>query len=106
MKVRTVVLSSLAGMLLSASAVYLFPAPAGHAAAPPPPPPTVPEENPPIGPASTFSDGSTLHVDGRLGHARLAKGSRGDTYLLLEVRGGDGARAAPPPSHLAIVIDR
>lgn len=51
--------------------------------------------------------GRTLTMDARLGHASLARGSNGETFLFASVTGVDGAaRTAPPPLDLAIVVDR
>jgi Ca-activated chloride channel family protein len=56
---------------------------------------------------SRFSAGQTLSVDARLGHASLAAGPKGETYLYASIAGADSANgAAPPPLNLAIVIDR
>ncbi|MFO0593329.1 MAG: VWA domain-containing protein [Polyangiaceae bacterium] len=55
---------------------------------------------------SQFSAGTTLHVDGRLGHTRLEKGSRGETFMMLEVRADSDRAAARAPVNLAIAIDR
>jgi Ca-activated chloride channel homolog len=61
---------------------------------------------------SHFVDGKTLLLDGRLGHASVARNTAGGTagtFVLATVTGADLAaddRIAPPPVHLAIVIDR
>ncbi|MFO0755415.1 MAG: VWA domain-containing protein [Byssovorax sp.] len=56
---------------------------------------------------SRFSAGSTLMVEGRLGHPQLARGSQGETFVMLEVRGGEAQKArAVAPVNLALVIDR
>lgn len=55
---------------------------------------------------SEFQAGSTLHVDGRLGHTSLAKASRGETFVMLEVKGDTGKATARAPVNLALVIDR
>ncbi len=54
---------------------------------------------------SHFVAGQTLTVDARLGHASLARGGDGETYLFASVSGVDAPSAAPP-LHLAVVIDR
>lgn len=54
---------------------------------------------------SRFSDGQTLMVDARLGHASVAKGAGGETYLFANVTGADAPGSAPP-LNLAIAIDR
>src|SRR4051812_23757095 len=55
---------------------------------------------------SEFSAGNPLHVDGRLGHSKLAKGSRGETYVMLEVKADTTKPKARAPVNLALVIDR
>jgi Ca-activated chloride channel homolog len=54
---------------------------------------------------SHFNAGDTLAVDARLGHASLARGSDGSTFLAASVTANDSTREAPPLS-LAIVVDR
>jgi Ca-activated chloride channel family protein len=54
---------------------------------------------------SHFATGQTVHVDARLGHATMAKGANGDTYLFASVAGADAPQAAPP-LNLAIVVDK
>ena len=57
--------------------------------------------------ASSFDAGTTLRVGGRVGHPRVRQGSSGETFVLLEVRAGEGSAVARAgSSHLAIVIDR
>jgi Ca-activated chloride channel family protein len=53
-----------------------------------------------------FRGGSTVVVDARLGNAAAARGRNGDTFLLVEARGGDAAATTSPPVHLGLVIDR
>src|SRR6185437_4154300 len=68
------------------------------------PAPDAPARTPEI---SRFTDGKTLTVEGRVGHARLARTSTGETYVMLEVKGADGAVAkSAAPANLALVIDR
>ena len=107
MKLRNVVLSSVAGMALTSSAVYSFtPAPRASAAAPPPS--VGVEATPaPVGLPTSVHESASLEVEGRLANTRIAKGARGQTYLMLEVRSAPGRVAqSAAPSHLAIVIDR
>lgn len=54
-----------------------------------------------------FISGSTLMVEGRLGHPKIVAGSRGETFVMLEVQGAakDGAKVAAPVN-VSIVIDR
>ena len=54
-----------------------------------------------------FVAGSTLTVDGRLGHPHLARSGNGETFVMLEVRGADSAKArVAAPVNLSLVIDR
>lgn len=54
-----------------------------------------------------FTAGATLTVDGRLGHPRLARSGNGETFVMLEVRGSDAAKArVAAPVSLSLVIDR
>ncbi len=55
---------------------------------------------------SAFQAGTTLHVDGRVGHTSLAKGSRGETFVMLEVHADAGKATARAPVNLSLVIDR
>ena len=110
MKIRTVALLSSAGMLLSSAVGWSF--------GPPPRAPSavvlrsVPER--PTGDVvaddgtlASFETGTTLRLAGRIGHARLAPGSSGNTFVLAEVKTGDvDSATTPAPSHLALVIDR
>lgn len=57
-------------------------------------------------PGSELSAGTTLRVEGRLGHKVLTRGDRGETFLLLEVAGAEAAGQARPPVNLAVVVDR
>jgi Ca-activated chloride channel family protein len=56
--------------------------------------------------SSHFTAGRTLTIDGRLGHASIAKGGSGETFLYASVAGGDAPGIVAPPVNLAIVIDR
>ena len=110
MKIRTVALLSSAGMLLSSAVGWSF--------GPPPQAPSavvlpsVPQRRTgdvvaDDGSLASFETGSTLRLAGRIGHARLAPGSSGNTFILVEVKTGDAdAATTPAPSHLALVIDR
>lgn len=55
---------------------------------------------------SQFSAGSTIKVDGRLGHATLPASSPSDTFVMLELQGGEAAQAAAPTVSLSLVIDK
>jgi Ca-activated chloride channel homolog len=106
MKLRTVALLSLAGMLLSSATVYSFTPPTPQLATAAPDVTFQGTSTQQVD-TSTFSVGSTLRVEGRVGHARMVQGSAGETFVLLEVRSDSKARAATPaPSHLALVIDK
>ena len=109
MKIRTVALLSSAGMLLSSAVGWSFGLP-GRASATVTPPGIEAQSGDPLqddAALASFETGTTLRLGGRVGHARLAPGSRGTTFVLLEVKAGDVDRAtAPAPSHLALVIDR
>jgi Ca-activated chloride channel family protein len=111
-KVVQVAALAIAGMLVTAGAVYSLTPSGGAAVAggdldePRDPGPDSVSGGPESAPVlSQFSAGSTIHVDGRMGHARLARASRGETFVLLEVRGAAEAKAKPPV-HLSLVIDR
>jgi Ca-activated chloride channel family protein len=65
---------------------------------------TVPDPQPEI---SRFTAGSTLMIDGRVGNARMVRSSNGETFIMLEARGGDGVAArGAAPVNLSLVIDR
>src|SRR5262245_43715324 len=108
MKPTRVALLAALGMLLSSVSVYSLTPPGGariataggsvgESASPQP----VPAE------IAHFSAGSTLMVDGRMGHAKIARSSRGETFVMLEVRGADAVKArSAAPVNLALVIDR
>jgi Ca-activated chloride channel family protein len=54
-----------------------------------------------------FTDGKTLTVEGRVGNARLARGSNGETFVMLEVKSADGVVAKSAAEvNLSLVIDR
>ncbi|HRI65589.1 MAG TPA: VWA domain-containing protein [Polyangium sp.] len=113
MKLAALALYSIMGVSAAASAGYML------AARPTDAKPQVVGESAPTGAtvsinlpvapeaAPTFSAGTTLRVEGRLGNAFLAKGSSSKTFLLLDVHPGQtDAAAKPVEGHLAIVIDR
>ncbi|MEJ7734745.1 MAG: VWA domain-containing protein [Polyangiaceae bacterium] len=111
MKTITLIGLSTAAMLLTSATVWSLTPPGGSAAASQrseASPPDAPEAGTAAaGPAASFTSGSTLVLDGRLGHGRLAVDAPGETYLMLEVR-GEGAPGASPaaPASLSLVIDR
>jgi Ca-activated chloride channel family protein len=110
MRVRSFVLWATLGIATSIGGAMLVPAPAAHGARAGSPPA---DPGPDADPASAhFVDGKALLLDGRLGHASVARDAAGGsvgTFVLATVTGGDATpaeRIAPPPVHLAIVIDR
>lgn len=119
MKAPRVALLAFAGMLLSSVSVYSFTPPGGMKSS----------EKVTIGAESNdetdrvqddktqdstgqtelahFTAGSTVMIDGRMGHPRMLKNERGETFLMLEAR----ATSADKPKaqgqvNLSIVIDR
>lgn len=54
-----------------------------------------------------FKAGTTVMVEGRLGHPKMAVGARGETFLMLEVQGAPSNEAKiAAPVNVSIVIDR
>jgi Ca-activated chloride channel homolog len=53
-----------------------------------------------------FTSGSTLRVEGRLGHSRLAARGDEETFVLVNVRADSSARGREARRHLTILIDR
>jgi len=114
MKLAALALYSILGVSAAASAGYMLASPSGGNQ------PTVVRDsstatsqvigtNIPVAPEAnaTFTAGTTLQVEGRLGNAFLAKGTSSKTFLLLDVHPGQTtASAKPVEGHLAIVIDR
>ena len=110
---KNVALLSALGMLLSSVTVYSLTPPggAGDGVSAAPDPAVIAE--PEVGSSDTgtadlgrFTAGSTLMVEGRLGHPRLLQ-SAGETFVMLEVRGDSSGRAqAQAPANLSLVIDR
>ena len=123
MKPTTVAFLAAAGMLLTSLTVYSVTPPGGFHGGPPTEVADAIGGESPLAVAtddrdrdrdrdrgdaiSRFDVGSTLRVEGRLGHARLARAGRGETFVLLEIRGSDtGGVSAPAPVNLSIVVDR
>lgn len=52
-----------------------------------------------------FVSGTTVQVQGHVGHPRMLKNQRGETFLMLEVTGGQ-VESPPAPVSLALVIDK
>ncbi|MFT3772755.1 MAG: VWA domain-containing protein [Minicystis sp.] len=56
---------------------------------------------------SRFTAGGNVMIEGRVGHAKIARNAAGETFVMLEVRGADAASArGSAPVNLALVIDR
>jgi Ca-activated chloride channel homolog len=53
-----------------------------------------------------FTSGSTLRVEGRLGHSRLSARGDEETFVLVNVRADSAARGRDARRHLTILIDR
>jgi len=113
MRPTNVALLSALGMLLCSVTVYSLTPPGGSAdvadlARPDTTPITTqgadgPEVQTELG---RFTAGSTLMIEGRVGHPRLLR-SAGETFLMLEVRGDSAGRATTQaPANLSLVIDR
>lgn len=115
MKPTSVAVVTALGMLLTSVSVYSLTPPGGFSRHADPGASTgvvpdevftatVPGAQPEI---SRFSAGSTLVVDGRVGNAKLSRGSNGETFILLEARGADGLAARNAAQvNLSLVIDR
>lgn len=113
MKPTHVAALSALGMLLSSVTVYSLTPAGGFAKAPVTLAGAAPESAPDLGaPAppmetSRFSGGQDLVVEGRVGHPRLVRAGNGETFVMLEVRGGESAGGRrPAPANLSLVIDR
>lgn len=112
MKPSRVAVFAALGMLLSSVSVYSFTSPpaaaAGHgnlATAEANPDSTSPEDTLDVE-LGKFTAGRTLMIEGRVGHPRLAPSAKGETFVLLEVRGQTGEARAAAPVNLAIVMDK
>ena len=109
MKLKTTVALALCGVLASAAGALAIPMSHPTATKDPWVSDTVPgTPGAPTDPARVTA-GDTLAIDARLGHASIAKSSRGETFLLAQVAAGDdkaGSGLAVSPMNLALVIDR
>lgn len=112
MRVRSFALWSVLGVSLASAGAFLLPVPSAHGG-----PPTAHHRvtdpgTDPTPDRSHFVDGTTLLLDGRLGHASIERDTRGgsaSTFLLATVtgeKGGAGDTTRPPPVHLALAVDR
>jgi Ca-activated chloride channel family protein len=110
MKTATLFGISTAAMLLTSATVWSLTPPGGSRATPqrtesPPQAAAAEASGADAGPAR-FTSGSTLLLEGRLGHGQMAEAA-GETYLMLEVRGeGAPGSSAAAPASLSLVIDR
>lgn len=102
MKLRTAALSAILAASSSVMGAVFAPLPSAVVT----PTPETPTDQP-IAAAdhSHFGAGQTVRIEARLGHASIAKGADGETYLFASVSGADAAQAAPP-LNLAIVVDK
>ncbi|MBX3188992.1 MAG: VWA domain-containing protein [Labilithrix sp.] len=108
MKLRTTMLLAAAGVLASAAGALAIPMhPTTAATADPSIVSALTSAADPRDPAR-MSAGETLLVDARLGHASIAKNSRGETFLFAQVGATDdkATGSAASPMNLALVIDR
>lgn len=115
MKLKTTLALSLCGVLVSAAGAFAIPMNAPGSATKDPW--TQESKDGKSGATTDAKDkdparmtaGDTLAIDARLGHASIAKNSRGETFLFAQVAATDdktGAAGAASPLNLAIVIDR
>ena len=112
MRVRSFALWSVLGVSLASACAFLLPVPAAHGGGGTTQRPGGDPASDPVADHSHFVDGTTLLLDGRLGHASIERDSRGgstSTFLLATVtgvKGGAGETSRPPPVHLALAVDR
>jgi Ca-activated chloride channel family protein len=102
-KLRTAALGAILAASSSVLGAVVAPLPTTVVASTTPDDPTQPGAA--VVDKSHFAAGQTVHVDARLGHATMAKGAQGETYLFASVAGADAPQAAPP-LNLAIVVDK
>lgn len=120
MKLGTVALLSTLGMALTSVSVWAL-TPGSGKAAPSAPTPAAAVARAPQGDGllaglfesddvrrgATFTSGSTLMLEGRLGHPVLDAGRDSETFLMLNVRAAaEELASTPAPVNLSIVIDR
>lgn len=53
-----------------------------------------------------FTAGRTLMIEGRVGHPRMVRSAKGETFVMLEVKGDSTTAKVAAPVNLAIVMDR
>jgi Ca-activated chloride channel family protein len=103
-KLRTAALGAILAASSSVLGAVIAPLPSPAIASATPEDPTQPGGGGAVD-KSHFAAGQTVHLDARLGHATMAKGGNGETYLFASVSGADAPQAAPP-LNLAIVVDK
>jgi len=116
MKSSRVAVLAFAGMLLTSLSVYSFTPPGGLKR---PSGPTIGAEiaddvdSPRTNDATNqtelahFTAGSTVMIEGRMGHTKILRNDRGETFLMLEARADAGERGSSAPQvNLSLVIDR
>ncbi|HMY16595.1 MAG TPA: VWA domain-containing protein [Polyangium sp.] len=117
MKPSSVAVFAFAGMLLTSLSVYSF-TPKGGLTSSIQPEVTA-EKNDEVKPIEDtaqqtiqtdiahFTAGSTVMIDGRLGHSKVLRNNAGETFVMLEARSSNDSRAkSAAPVNLSIVIDR
>jgi Ca-activated chloride channel family protein len=104
---RTLGLAALASSVLASAAAFLVPLPPQGAEQKPSILQELPGSSGPATARTRIQVGKGLLLDSRLGHASLATGESGETYLFAHVSGADSPSARrAPPMNIALVIDR
>ena len=111
MKLKTTLALALCGILASAAGALAIPMSPGAATKEPwvDGKPAGGGESPETKDPARVTAGDTLAIDARLGHASIAKNSRGETFLFAQVAAAEdkaGVASAVSPMNLALVIDR
>ncbi len=119
MKTHTLGLLASLGMLLAGGATYAVTPQGGFAASPEPSAAveTGDDENAAADTSllgstqsslSQFSSGKVVQIEGRVGHSALLGSSAQETFLMLEMKGGDerGTTGEQPRVNLSLVIDK
>ncbi|UQA58115.1 vWA domain-containing protein [Polyangium aurulentum] len=117
MKASHVALLALAGMVLSSATVYSLTPPGGASAAITADPSRNDDDSTSIESVSGdavgevelahFTAGSTVMIEGRMGHPKVIRNPRGETFVMLEARATSTERARrAAPVNLSIVIDK
>lgn len=109
MKLKTTAALALCGVLASAAGAFAIPMSSGSATKEPWVSDTKVGGEAELKDPARVTAGDTLAIDARLGHASIARNSRGETFLFAQVAAAEdkaGAAAAVSPMNLALVIDR